>query len=317
MDVDRKQEKQEQTAEIYHLLESVTKRTSEELERLGLKDDMDLPELMEIFDKASDKTFEELAMLGVFGPAVTPSQVYQLCSGVDPSGIPNSYAALSVDEITEDMQDAIPYANISFGDAVINIYAAGGCVVVTADFDKKNTFEYRRAGDIILEWITKKDTDDFADKLLTLAIFCVPLNGQLALMFHEMVYAQGVPLEDGSYRLIMALDGNQNQIIRDSGVQLDTFKPMVDAEIERMETARQKIAEQERRMMEDESDQNIAETFIEDNYTPDFMKNETYDETIDYESEYLSDEDEDDPDAPDDPGNGKTDGDSSWMRISK
>ena len=311
MDVDRKKE---QTTEIYHLLESATERTSEELKRLGLKDDMNLQELMEIFDRTSDKTFEELAMLGVFGPAVTLNQVYQLCSGVDPSGIPNSYAALSVDTITEDMQDAIPYANISFGDAVINIYAAGGCVVVTADFDQKNLFEYRRAGDIILEWITKKDSDEFSDKLLTLAIFCVPLNGQFALMFHEMVYAQGVPLEDGSYRLIMALDGNQNQVIRDSGVQLDTLKAIVDAEIDRMETERQKIAEQERRMMEDESDRNIAETFIEDNYTPDFMKDETYDETIDYESEYLSEEDEDDPD---DPENGETDGDSSWMRIRK
>lgn len=290
--------------EIYDQLQKASKKTKEELENLGLKEGMTQAEIFSILDRTSDATYGELIELGVFGPVITLDQIQQICSGVNASGEPNAYAALSIDTITSEMQ-AIPYANISFGNPILNFYAGGGCAVVTADFRKSGMFEYRRAREILNEWIEKKGAPDFDDKLLSFSVFPVAANGLLSLIYHEVVYAQGIPMEDGTCRIIMAFDGNQTQELADSNIRLDELKAIVDAEISRSEAEAKEAAKQNQ---ETQEDVNPYEQSVEEEYTPSFLKEDLVEMDEGYENRYGEEENSvGEENAPED----------SWMRITK
>lgn len=289
--------------EIYKALESVSEVTMEELRKLGLREGMSQEELITLFDQSSPKAFDELVSLDIFGPLVTFDQIMQLCSGVNDDGIPNSFAALSIDTLTEDME-TIPYANVSFGSPVLNVYGAGGCIVVTADFDNNNMFEYRRARDILSEYIEKKGDPDFDNKLLSLSIFPVATNGELMVIFHELVFAQGFRMEDNVSRMIMAFDGNQTQEIIDSKLKLDELKLTVDAEMARREAEMRAYAEQASEPEEEEK--NEMDEMMEEQYNPSYLSESMEEPDEDYESELSDASDEDAEERKD-----------NWMRIRK
>lgn len=289
--------------EIYKALESVSEVTMEELRKLGLREGMSQEELITLFDQSSPKAFDELVSLDIFGPLVTFDQIMQLCSGVNDDGIPNSFAALSIDTVTEDME-TIPYANVSFGSPVLNVYGAGGCIVVTADFDNNNMFEYRRARDILSEYIEKKGDPDFDNKLLSLSIFPVATNGELMVIFHELVFAQGFRMEDNVSRMIMAFDGNQTQEIIDSKLKLDELKLTVDAEMARREAEMRAYAEQASEPEEEEK--NEMDEMMEEQYNPSYLSESMEEPDEDYESELSDASDEDAEERKD-----------NWMRIRK
>ena len=289
--------------EIYKALESVSEVTMEELRKLGLREGMSQEELITLFDQSSPKAFDELVSLDIFGPLVTFDQIMQLCSGVNDDGIPNSFAALSIDTVTEDME-TIPYANVSFGSPVLNVYGAGGCIVVTADFDNNNMFEYRRARDILSEYIEKKGDPDFDNKLLSLSIFPVATNGELMVIFHELVFAQGFRMEDNVSRMIMAFDGNQTQEIIDSKLKLDELKLTVDAEMARREAEMRAYAEQASEPEEEEK--NEMDEMMEEQYNPSYLSESMEEPDADYESELSDASDEDAEERKD-----------NWMRIRK
>ena len=289
--------------EIYKALESVSEVTMEELRKLGLREGMSQEELITLFDQSSPKAFDELVSLDIFGPLVTFDQIMQLCSGVNDDGIPNSFAALSIDTVTEDME-TIPYANVSFGSPVLNVYGAGGCIVVTADFDNNNMFEYRRARDILSEYIEKKGDPDFDNKLLSLSIFPVATNGELMVIFHELVFAQGFRMEDNVSRMIMAFDGNQTQEIIDSKVKLDELKLTVEAEMARREAEMRAYAEQASEPEEEEK--NEMDEMMEEQYNPSYLSESMEEPDEDYESESSDASDEDAEERKD-----------NWMRIRK
>lgn len=289
--------------EIYKALESVSEVTMEELRKLGLREGMSQEELITLFDQSSPKAFDELVSLDIFGPLVTFDQIMQLCSGVNDDGIPNSFAALSIDTVTEDME-TIPYANVSFGSPVLNVYGAGGCIVVTADFDNNNMFEYRRARDILSEYIEKKGDPDFDNKLLSLSIFPVATNGELMVIFHELVFAQGFRMEDNVSRMIMAFDGNQTQEIIDSKLKLDELKLTVDAEMARREAEMRAYAEQASEPEEEEK--NEMDEMMEEQYNPSYLSESMEEPDEDYESELSDASDEDAEEKKD-----------NWMRIRK
>ena len=290
--------------EIYNQLQKVSKKTKKELEDLGLKEGMAQAELLGVLDQASDTAYGELVDLGVFGPVITLDQIQQICSGVSASGEPNAYAALSIDTITSEMQ-AIPYANISFGNPILNFYAGGGCAVVTADFKKSGMFEYRRAREILNEWIEKKGDPSFDDKLLSFSVFPVAANGLLSLIYHEVVYAQGIPMEDGTCRIIMAFDGNQTQELADSNIRLDELKSIVDAEIARSEAEAKELAKQ---YQETPEEVNPYEQSVEEEYTPSFLREDLVETDEGYENRYGEKENSD----------GKENAsEDSWMRITK
>ena len=290
--------------EIYNQLQKVNKKTKKELEDLGLKEGMSQTDLLKVLDQASDAAYGELEGLGIFGPVITLDQIQQICSGVSASGEPNAYAALTIDTITSEMQ-AIPYANISFGNPILNLYAGGGCAVVTADFKKSGMFEYRRAREILNEWIEKKGDPSFDDKLLSFSVFPVAANGLLSLIYHEVVYAQGIPMEDGTCRIIMAFDGNQTQELADSNIRLDELKSIVDAEIARSEAEAKELAKQ---YQEAPEEVNPYEQSVEEEYTPSFLREELIETDEGYENRYWEEENSDRKE------NATED---SWMRITK
>lgn len=295
-----------QAEEIYEALHSASGQALEELTALGLHDGMTQEELLSIMDQASEQTFSELVDLNIFGPVLTVDQIMQICSGTDEAGIPNSYAALQIDTITED-NDVIAYANIAFGNPVLNVYAAGGCVVVTADFDRTNQFEYRRARDILNEWIARKGDPEFGNKFLTLSVFPVATNGQLSLMYHELVFAQGIPSEDeGGTRLIMAFDGNETQEIMGTNVRLDELKTMVDAEVARAEAEAQTAAERDLRIQKT-NDVNVTEEFVKGAFASSFLMEDLEEPDDDADSVLDEREDKGEEDSAED----------NWMRVSK
>ena len=289
--------------EIYKALASASERTMKELHKLGLIEGMTQEELIALFDQCSQNAFDELVSLNIFGPVLTFDQIMQLCSGVDDNGEPNSFAALSIDTVTEDME-TVPYANVSFGAPVINVYGAGGCLVITADFDSNNMFEYRRARDILAEWIEKKGNPEFDDKLLSFSLFPVITNGELMMIFHELVFAQGFRMEDNVNRMIMAFDGNQTQEILNSKIRLDELRITVDAEIARREAQMRASAET---AVEPDEEKNEMDEMMEEQFTPSYLSESMDEPEEDYESEILDDEEE----------SGEGENDSEWMRISK
>lgn len=290
--------------EIYGVLGELSENAENELKQLGLKPDMDQKELIALFDKTSNETFDELVNLNIFGSVLTFDQILQLASGVDANGIPNSFGALSIDTY-EEGEEPTQYANVSFGAPTINIYGAGGCAVVTLDFDTANLFEYRRTRDLLGEWIEKKGSPDFNNKLLSVTIFPTATNGELMLVFHELVFAQGMPLDDNIYRIIMAFDGNQTQEIMNSGINLTELNKAVEAEIARRE---EEIKEYKSRQMAEDQEEEAGklDSMYEEAFTPSYLAENDEISDQDYDSDYFQDDSEEDETEDDD-----------WMRISK
>ena len=290
--------------EIYSVIGELSESSMSELKQLGFVQGMNQKELIELFDKTSEKTFDELGNLNIFGPVLTFDQILQLSSGVDANGIPNSFGALSIDTY-EEGEEPVQYANVSFGAPVINIYGAGGCAVITVDFDTANLFEYRRTRDLLGEWIEKKGSPDFNNKLLSVTIFPTATNGELMVVFHELVYAQGVQMDDNIYRIIMAFDGNQTQEVMDSGINLTELNSTVEAEIARREEEMKEYAE--RNMAEEqENASNEMDSMYEEAFTPSYLAENDEITDEDYESDYFDDDNDEDGTQDDD-----------WMRISK
>lgn len=293
--------------QIYAALEKVSDYAAEELTELGLRDGLSQEDLLSLFELCSDRTYSELVDLGIFGPVLTFDQIMDLCSGTDEGGFPNSFGVLAIDTVTKDM-DTIPYANVSFGMPVINLYGSGGCVVVTADFEAGNMFEYRRARDILDEWFSNRDNPEFQDKILSLIISPVLLNGELMTIFHECVFAQGVAIDKQVYRLIMAFDNNQSQEVLNSELKLDALKASVEAEIAR----RAEEAKQELAAAEEETESEDQEEY--NPYAESVMREYNVEHTV-----FLPDEDEDgdkkgeDEESESDSKPEKTE----WMRFSK
>ena len=256
--------------EIYTVLDQCSQGTLKELKELGLSDRLTQEELLYLCSMVSEQAYNELVELGVFGPTLTTNQVLQLCSGTDADGEPNAFAVLTVDTVTEDT-DTIPYASVAFGNPVLNLYGSGGCVVVTADFTAGGTFEFRRARDILAEWFDKKNTPEFKNRLLSLVISPVLLNGQLVTIYHEAVYAQGIQLDAITYRLIIAFDNTETQELIASDIRLDELKTQVTNELARRE-AEAKAAAQTA-VEEAENDYNAYEEAIRREYAID---NEVY-----------------------------------------
>ena len=98
--------------EIYSVLGELNESSMSELRQLGFKQGLDQKELIELFDKSSEQTFDELVNLNIFGPVLTFDQILQLSSGVDANGIPNSFGALSIDTY-EEGEEPVQYANVS------------------------------------------------------------------------------------------------------------------------------------------------------------------------------------------------------------
>lgn len=290
--------------EIYGVLGELSENAENELKQLGLKPDMDQKELIALFGKTSNETFDELVNLNIFGSVLTFDQILQLASGVDANGIPNSFGALSIDTY-EEGEEPTQYANVSFGAPTINIYGAGGCAVVTLDFDTANLFEYRRTRDLLGEWIEKKGSPDFNNKLLSVTIFPTATNGELMLVFHELVFAQGMPLDDNIYRIIMAFDGNQTQEIMNSGINLTELNKAVEAEIARRE---EEIKEYKSRQMAEDQEEEAGEldSMYEEAFTPSYLAENDEISDQDYDSDYFQDDSEEDETEDDD-----------WMRISR
>ena len=59
--------------EIYKVIGEASKQTKVELDQLGIRPGMSQEELISLFDKTSEKTFNELVGLNIFGPLVTKS----------------------------------------------------------------------------------------------------------------------------------------------------------------------------------------------------------------------------------------------------
>ena len=292
--------------EIYEALTKCSDATMKELNSAGLRDGLTQTELIQLFDFCSDNTIRELADMGVFGPIMTFDLLAQLCSGTEEGGLPNSFGVLQIDTVTEEME-TVPYASVAFGNPAINIYAAGGCVVITADFERHNMFEYRRARDILGEWTENQGSPEFNNKLLSLVVSPVLLNGEIMIIFHELVFAQGVAIEDGVCRLIMAFDGNQTQNIMSTNIKLDELKTTVEAEIARREAEARAAMEAAQQEAEDEDKvANPYEQAIEETYKKSWLSDDMGEEPGDDEFEDIPEDDSGSVDKPDD-----------WMRITK
>lgn len=287
--------------EIYQILDQCSTATLEELKDLGLREGMSQEDLIQMCSLTSDRAYNELVGMNIFGPVLTADQIMQMCSGTDKEGFPNSFGVLSIDTITEDM-GTVTYASVALGSPVINLYGAGGCVVVTADFQSANMFEFRRARDILTEWIERKNEPDFLNRILSLTISPVLLEGRLMTIYHDIVYAQGVPVDERTHRLIMAFDNTQTQEVIDSDINLHELKTAVESEIARQEAeARAALIEAEKEVAEEEASE----------YNP-------YEEAV--VREYLQDNELNLPEDHKNSGDDDEDEDKSnfeWMRISR
>ena len=159
--------------------------------------------------------------------------IVRLSCGVDDTSTPRSFASLYLDEIRDlHSEDGIVNKQlIQLKNAVLNIFMAGGCVVVQVDFPKSNKREFNQCLDLCAEWC---NPNSYADSEFQYAcgLIVLPslLEGELGILFSDMVYFTNVPLPD-TLRLVMCFDNGATTVIEDEEVNYEELLNQAISEV--------------------------------------------------------------------------------------
>lgn len=136
-------------------------------------------------------------------------QIFYLMNGTDVNGFPLSASLLTLHEVTAEhtIKTIQEYEMI---DTPVTVSMSGGCVVAALNFPKKEKSNYDKVSNLCRKWLAdlEKPADD--EKLLSLIITPVLMEGTFSLLLTNLVFAEGYPAGD-EFRLILCFDNKQTQ----------------------------------------------------------------------------------------------------------
>ena len=148
-------------------------------------------------------------------------EIINAASGLSIDGQPATAGRIMISQVVE--QDVIKNDMESdFGNAVIDFFASGGCMVVQADFAQKDTFCFRKIAEICSTYMTNVGNEAWHENR-DLMVVMVPLAfyGDISILLQDLVYFTALNLENGGTRLIMCFNNMLTKLVENEDIDYD------------------------------------------------------------------------------------------------
>lgn len=155
-------------------------------------------------------------------------EILHLTNGLDINGFPLSAGGLTIDRVTKEkkMEEV---SNVLFENAVIGVEMSGGCVTVTADFQKGEERSFLMTDKLARNWMQNLANPEYDDQILSVTIAPILLEGTFFFVMTNLVFYDSYRTENGS-RVIFAFDNNETiPVITD---EIDIQQMILNAERE-------------------------------------------------------------------------------------
>ena len=180
--------------------------------------------------------------------------VLEIASGKDEHGIAASAASLALDEIKPD-KTLNNLKEIYLSDAILNIHSSGGCVIITADFPPISRKYAKESSDLCESWLEDLNCTSKDNQLLSLTVTPFLLEGQIFVIFNQLVFTDTYTMQYGYQRLILGFDNlatmpiesqdiNYREIVAEMESELKRREEQIDEEIEELLEQKKELEEQ-------------------------------------------------------------------------
>jgi len=146
-------------------------------------------------------------------------------SEIEAKGISNADENV---ELTE--KDVKTLKEVTLTDSLFHIYASGGCAVIDVELPLKSAFNYRNIMDICKDWMKNLFNEKYNDRLLSLTIIPLALEGQVSIVFQNLVYYAGMREED-KFKVILCFDNNATDCYEIEGINYKEIQATVAREL--------------------------------------------------------------------------------------
>ena len=145
-------------------------------------------------------------------------EIINAASGLSADGQPATAGNIMISRLVEEgvvKNDE----EASFGTAVIDFFASGGCMVVQADFPMKDTKNFEKIADICSTYMTQVGNEAWHENRDLIAIM-VPLAfyGDISIVLQDLVYFTAINLENNGTRLIMCFNNMMTQLVENEDI---------------------------------------------------------------------------------------------------
>lgn len=189
-------------------------------------------------------------------------QIFYLMNGIDINGFPLSASMITVHEVFEENKLKVVQEYEMF-ETPVTVSMSGGCVVAAFNFPQKEKANFEKVNHLCQDWLRNLNDTVDDNKILSLIITPVLMEGTFSLLLRNLVFAEGYMLEN-EYRLILCFDNEQTQPYILEGVDMNKMLYDIDSQLNReLDEIRDSIEEAEG-IIQQSKDENPYEKRIKD-----------------------------------------------------
>ena len=197
-------------------------------------------------------------------------KIMYLSNGTDTNGVALSSGFIAIDQIIS-KSELRTLKNLPIMDGIFQIHSSGGCAVITIDIPGKSKGIALQIKKMCDEWIESLDNPEFDDRILTLTITPVLLQGYLYLVYNQLVYAEIMDIDTG-VKLILGFDNTQTIPVQNEESNFYDIVMEEEQELRNQEEEiRRSILEAEAIV---EKNKNPYEKFVEEKYSKEAINKE-------------------------------------------
>lgn len=200
-------------------------------------------------------------------------KIFYLMNGTDVNGFPLSVSNIILHEVINDLEMKI-LTEYNITDTPVTVFMSGGCAVVTFNFPQKEKMNFNNILELCKKWLENIEEKVDDNKLLSLAIIPLLMEGTFTLLFTDLVFAEGY-FNGEEYRLILCFDNDKTQPFVLEGIDIAKIIYEIDNELNReLNEIRNSIEEAEEIVREQKTDNPYEKAIMEKISNLNFKKSE-------------------------------------------
>lgn len=204
-------------------------------------------------------------------------KILYLMNGTDVNGFPLSVSNIVLHEVI-DAQEVNILEEYNITDTPVTVFMSGGCAVATFNFPQKEQGNFNTILELCEKWLKNIESTADDDKLLSLIITPLLMEGTFTLLLTDLVFAEGY-FNGEEYRLILGFDNNQTQPFVLEGIDIAKVIYEIDSELNReLDEIRHSIEEAETIVADQKSDNPYEKAIMEKFSNLNFKKTEETEE---------------------------------------
>lgn len=166
---------------------------------------------------------------------LTFEEIINAGSGLSRDGQPASVGRIMINHALD--KDTVKNDDeASFGSAIIDYFASGGCIVLQADFPMKNTRDFEHIANICSTYFENVNDEAWHENR-DLMVVMIPMAfyGDIVIVLRDLVYFTSINLDNGGIRLIMCFNNTMTQLIENEDIDYNAIALEVRGEDAREE----------------------------------------------------------------------------------